>query len=227
MSAHAFELLGVQKEYSGEVPYLALRGIDIEIKRGELVSIIGPSGSGKSTLLHILGCLDRPTTGKMMLDGHDVSKFSDDELSQIRLEKIGFIFQAFNLAPNMSVFKNVELPLIIDEMEPKERERVVRQNLEFVGLWDKRASMPSQLSGGQKQRVAIARALVNSPPIILADEPTGNLDSVSSKSVIEMIANLSRKEGKTVIIVTHDRDVAKMADKMITIMDGKVEKRRN
>jgi putative ABC transport system ATP-binding protein len=222
----SFELIGVEKEYGGEVSYLALKGIDLQINKGELVSIIGPSGSGKSTLLHILGCLDKPTKGKMLIDGQEVSKLNDDQLSKIRLEKIGFIFQAFNLAPTMSVFKNVELPLIIAEMDKKQREKIVKKSLEFVGLLDKMQNLPSQLSGGQKQRVAVARALVNSPPIILADEPTGNLDSVSSKAIIEMIQNLSKKEGKTVVIVTHDHEIAKKADRIITIRDGIIDKKR-
>lgn len=226
MAKNAFELRGIEKEYGGEVPYLALRSIDLEIEKGELVSIIGPSGSGKSTLLHLLGCLDRPTKGKIYVDGQDAAQLNDDQLSEIRLKKIGFIFQAFNLAPTMSVFKNVELPLIIDEMPAQERQRVVRKNLEFVGLSEKMNNMPSQLSGGQKQRVAIARALVNSPPIMLADEPTGNLDSKSSEAVIEIITNLSKKEGKTVVIVTHDKEIAKMADRIITIKDGMIQKKR-
>jgi len=213
----------VYKLYDGATPFLALDGISLEISPGELVSIIGPSGSGKSTLMHLLGCLDKPTRGEIFIDGKPISRMGNDEIADARRDTIGFVFQAFNLAPTLSVFKNVELPLMIRGVPKAERAKMVERNLAAVGLTEKRNSLPSQLSGGQKQRVAIARALANSPKIILADEPTGNLDSHSSEEIIGNMVRLCREDGITVIIVTHDPKIAGRTDRMIRIMDGKVE----
>lgn len=222
MPESVLKMVDVCKEYDGERPFLALDSVSLEIMKGELVSIIGPSGSGKSTLMHILGCLDTPTRGEIYLDGRQVSKMGSDELADARRDTIGFVFQAFNLAPTLTVFKNVELPLMIRGLPVPERQEIVRRNLAAVGLTDKMHSMPSQLSGGQKQRVAIARALVNEPKLLLADEPTGNLDSKSSKEIIDHIIGLCRRLKITVIFVTHDQRIADQTERVIQIMDGKI-----
>ena len=224
MQEDVLRLEGVSKEYEGdgEKPFLALDNVSLKIAHGELVSIIGPSGSGKSTLLHMLGCLDKPTRGEIYLDGEQVSVMSDDKVTDARRDKIGFIFQAFNLAPTLTVFKNVELPLMARNVPPKERQEIVRRNLAMVSLTEKSKSMPNQISGGQKQRVAIARALVNDPKLLLADEPTGNLDSKSSDEVITHIIQLCRELGITVIFVTHDPRIAARTDRIIKIMDGRI-----
>lgn len=213
----------VCKIYDGHTPFTALDDINLEIREGEMIAIVGPSGSGKSTMLHMLGCLDRPTSGEIFVDGKPLSKMGDDQIADIRRDTIGFVFQAFNLAPTLSVFKNVELPMMIGNMLKKEREVLVRRNLGAVHLLDKSSNMPSQLSGGEKQRVAIARALANNPKIIMADEPTGNLDSVSSSEIMEYILDLSRDSGITVILVTHDLKLAAEADRVIKIKDGRIE----
>ena len=219
-------LENISKLYEGVTPFLALDSVSLEIGGGELLSIIGPSGSGKSTLLHMLGCLDRPTGGEIFIDGKAISKMGNDEVADVRRDTIGFVFQAFNLAPTLTVFKNVELPLMIRGVPKAEREKIVDRNLAAVGLTDKRNNLPSQLSGGQKQRVAIARALANSPKIILADEPTGNLDSKSSSEVMDHIIGLCRHHGITVILVTHDAQIAARTDREVRIMDGRVESDR-
>ena len=225
MEKTVLKLHNVVKEYAMEKStFQALRGVSLEIRRGEFVSIVGPSGSGKSTLLHMLGCLDTPTSGEIYLDGTQVSKMRDDELAAARNRTIGFVFQAFNLSPTLSVFKNVELPLIIRGMDEKERAKIAMSRLETVGLRSKAGNMPSQLSGGEKQRVAIARALATDPQIILADEPTGNLDSKSGQEVMDFIAGLWKHRKLTVIIVTHEPMVAAYAERKISIRDGKVEK---
>ena len=218
------KLENVSKMYDGTTPFLALDNVSLEIGKGELVSIMGPSGSGKSTLLHLLGCLDRPTSGEIYIDGKAISKMSDDEVADVRRDTIGFVFQAFNLAPTLTVFKNVELPLMIRGMPKSERHERTMQNLEIVGLLDKKDSMPSQLSGGQKQRVAIARALSNEPKIMLADEPTGNLDSITSEEIIKTMFLLQKKQGITVIIVTHDSGLAARTARIVKIKDGRIEK---
>lgn len=223
MNESVLKLVDVTKIYEGATPFLALDKINVDIRRGELVSIVGPSGSGKSTLLHLLGCLDRPTSGEIFIDGKPLSKMNDDSVADIRRDTIGFVFQAFNLAPTLTVFKNAELPLMIRNTPKAEREARTRKNLEAVGLSDKAGNLPSQLSGGQKQRVAIARALSNEPKIILADEPTGNLDSKTSKEIMAKIIALSRDRGITVILVTHDSELAKQTDRIVRIMDGKIE----
>jgi putative ABC transport system ATP-binding protein len=222
MAESVLRLEDVSKEYFIDKPFLALDRVSLEISKGELVSIIGPSGSGKSTLLHMLGCLDRPTGGEIYLDGRAVSKMNDDEIADARRDNIGFVFQAFNLAPTLTVFKNVELPLMIRGVPQKEREEIVLRNLAAVGLTDKAHNLPSQLSGGQKQRVAVARALVNDPKIILADEPTGNLDSHSSKEVVDHIIALCHKLNITIVFVTHDQRIADETNRIIQIMDGRI-----
>jgi putative ABC transport system ATP-binding protein len=223
MSESVLKLVEVSKLYDGATPFLALDKVSIDIRKGELLSIIGPSGSGKSTLLHLLGCLDRPSGGEIFVDGKALSNMNDDAIADIRRDTIGFVFQAFNLAPTLTVFQNVELPMQIRGVPKAERGMRVRHNLEAVGLLDKANNLPSQLSGGQKQRVAIARALSNEPKIILADEPTGNLDSRSSKEIMAHIISLSRERGITVILVTHDATISGQTDRIVRIMDGEIE----
>lgn len=219
------ELRDVVKEYkTGKTVFSALRGINLRIEKGEFVSIMGPSGSGKSTMLHFLGFLDKPTSGEVLIDGEAMSKMDRDGLAYIRNKKIGYVFQSFNLAPTLSVAKNVELPLIIREMDRAKREKKVRDMLSLVRLLPKWDSVPSQLSGGEKQRAAIARALSTDPDIILADEPTGNLDSSSGKEVMDFIYNLWKMHGKTVVIVTHEPVVAAYARRTVHIRDGQIEK---
>lgn len=200
---------------------IALDGLNLRINKGEFVAIIGPSGSGKSTLMHILGCLDRPTSGKYFLEGKLVSNLGENELARIRNEQIGFVFQAFNLLPRTKSIKNVELPLIYSKVKPAERETRAKLMLEAVGLGDKLNSLPSQLSGGQMQRVAIARALICEPLVIFADEPTGNLDSKASQEIIEIFKKLNR-EGRTIVMITHEKEVAEKAKRIIAIRDGKI-----
>ena len=212
---------------NGDLSVKALDNISLSVTQGEFIAIMGASGSGKSTLMNILGCLDRPTEGYYYLEGIDVGEKTDDELSEIRNRKIGFVFQSFNLIPRTSALQNVELPMIYGKVKASERTGMALSLLEQVGLNDRAHHMPNELSGGQKQRVAIARALANCPQIILADEPTGNLDSHSSEEIMEIFARLNRKEGNTVIIVTHERDVAEFTDRIITFKDGSVIKDEN
>lgn len=198
-----------------------LKGVSFDIQDGEFVSIMGPSGSGKSTLMHILGALDSPTGGQYVLDGKDMSSLSDDELARIRRDKIGFVFQAFNLLPRTSVIRNVMLPLIYQEVLPSDREKRVEDALRAVGLDEERWQHHSnQLSGGQMQRVAIARALVNNPSLILADEPTGNLDTKTGELVLQTFERLNREHGHTIILITHEPEVAAHADRTLMIRDG-------
>jgi putative ABC transport system ATP-binding protein len=218
------ELMDVKKIYvSDGVPTEALRGVTMAIKRGEFVAIVGPSGCGKSTLLHIVGGLDRPTSGKVIVDGIDFNKLSDDDLARVRNEKMGFVFQFYNLIPYLSVFRNVELPLIVKGIPPRERRERVLMVLDEVGLADKAYSKPTRLSGGEQQRVAIARALVNEPAIILADEPTGNLDSKNKIAIAELFKRLNEK-GRTILVVTHDLEVASYAGRILYIRDGRIER---
>jgi len=212
----------IHKTYRmGPVEVHALRGAAFSIKEGEFVAIMGPSGSGKSTLMHILGCLDRPTRGVYRLRGQEVQKLTDEALSHTRNREIGFVFQSFNLLANMSIQHNVELPMIYAGASPAERRKKAAELLERVGLGDRTRHLPNELSGGQRQRVAVARSLVNSPAIILADEPTGNLDSKTGEEIMALFDELSA-EGKTILLVTHERDVAEHAHKIIHIRDGVV-----
>ncbi len=216
------EVKNVTKVYqTGDVSLKALAGVSFVIEDGEFLAIMGPSGSGKSTLMHILGALDTPTSGKYFLDGKDVSKFSDDELADIRKDKIGFVFQSFNLLPRTTVLRNVMLPLIYEGVEEKEREKRAREALASAGFDESHFFHKSnQLSGGQIQRVAIARALVNNPTLILADEPTGNLDTKTGEIVIGTFQKLNRELGRTIILITHEADIAEYADRIIHIRDG-------
>lgn len=206
----------------GENEVRALDHISVQIYEKEFVAIIGQSGSGKSTLMNMLGCLDVPTSGTYMLHGQDVSHMSDDELSDIRNKEIGFIFQGFNLIPNLTALENVELPLIYRGVSKKERLELATEALKKVGLENRMGHKPAEMSGGQQQRVAIARAIAQAPPVILADEPTGNLDSASSKEIMGILKDL-HEEGRTIIIITHDNEIAAQAKRVIKIMDGKIE----
>ncbi len=215
----------VHKTYKmGDVEIHALRGVSLEIHPGEFIAIMGASGSGKSTSMNILGCLDRPTRGHYFLDGQDVSKLSKDELADIRNRKIGFVFQSFNLLSRTSALENVELPMLYLGVKPAERIARAKEALELVGLSQRMHNMPNQLSGGQQQRVAIARSLVNQPAIILADEPTGNLDSRTSIEVMDIFQRLNRERGITVALVTHEPDIAQYASRVIVFKDGRIKR---
>lgn len=210
---------------NGENETVALHGATFSIADGEFVAIMGPSGSGKSTLMHILGALDSPSSGSYFLDGKDVSAMSDDALADIRRERIGFVFQAFNLLPRTSVVRNVSLPLIYEGVPKLERERRAREALTQVGIGEKRWGHHSnQLSGGQIQRVAIARALINNPALILADEPTGNLDTKMGETVMRLFRDLNRTQKHTIVVITHEEEIAQYADRMIVIRDGAIER---
>ena len=218
------EIRDMSKIYNpGENEVRALDHVSLTIEKGEFVAIIGQSGSGKSTLMNMIGCLDVPTEGTYILNGQDVSKLKDDELSDIRNREIGFIFQGFNLIPNLTARENVELPLIYRGVSQKERHELSQRALSIVGLQHRMNHRPSEMSGGQQQRVAIARAIAQAPPVILADEPTGNLDSVSSREIINVLKEL-HEGGRTVILITHDNDIAAQAKRVVRIMDGKVER---
>jgi len=206
----------------GDVLVKALRGISISIDAGEFVAIVGKSGSGKSTFMNILGCLDRPSDGRFLLDGHDVSELSADARAELRGQKIGFVFQAFNLIPRTSALENVELPLIYREVSRAEQRTRATESLQRLGLEDRGEHHPSQLSGGEQQRVAIARALVNRPQLLLADEPTGNLDTRTSLEIMNILEDLNRREHLTIILVTHEPDIASFADRVLTFRDGEI-----
>jgi putative ABC transport system ATP-binding protein len=210
--------------HMGDIEVHALRGVSLEINRGEFVAIMGPSGSGKSTMMNIIGCLDRPTKGQYFLEGIDVSKVDKPGLADIRNKRVGFVFQSFNLVPRTSALENVELPLIYAGVAAGERVRRARATLAEVGLSDRERNMPNQLSGGQQQRVALARALVNNPSLILADEPTGALDTRTSVEVMEIFQRLNRERSLTIIVVTHEPDIAQYADRIIQFRDGRVHR---
>lgn len=216
------EIKEIVKNYQvGSVIVRALRSVSLDIKRNEYVAIMGPSGSGKSTLMNILGCLDTPTKGMYVLNGTDVSKMEDDRLAEIRNKEIGFVFQTFNLLPRYTALENVTLPLIYGGVPRHEREEHAVKTLDLVGLGDRMTHKPNELSGGQRQRVAIARALINNPSIILADEPTGNLDSKTSFDIMGLLDKI-HEDGNTVIVVTHEEDIARHAHRIIKLMDGEV-----
>jgi putative ABC transport system ATP-binding protein len=214
---------GVTKTYdAGELAVQALSGIDLEIEKGQMVAIIGPSGSGKSTLMHILGCLDAPSDGTYRLEGRDVSELSGFQLAAIRNQKIGFVFQTFNLLPKASLLRNVELPLLYAGVASSERKELALQALDRVGLRDRAKHRPSELSGGQRQRAAIARAIVNQPSLVLADEPTGNLDTKTGLEILEIFDRMHSR-GETIVVVTHDSRIAERCERVVSIVDGRIE----
>lgn len=222
MSDWVIETKNLKKIYQmGEIEVRALDGVDIQIERGSVVSIMGPSGSGKSTLMNLLGCLDRPSEGEYILDGEKVAKMKDDQLADVRNRKVGFVFQSFNLLSRQSALSNVELPLRYAGASKNRRQKAI-EALTAVGLGDRVDHRPTELSGGQQQRVAIARALINDPAIIMADEPTGNLDSKSGEEIMQLILSLNKTLKTTIIIVTHDAHVAKQTQRIIRLKDGKV-----
>ena len=219
------ELKNITKTYiTGTNSFNALDSVSLKIYEGEFISITGPSGSGKSTLMHIIGLLDNPTSGEVILNGRNIAKLREHQLAQIRNVTLGFVFQQFNLLAKTSSLDNVLLPLLYSDVPNKDRQKIALDLIERVNLSDKTANTPAQLSGGQQQRVAIARALVNNPQIILADEPTGNLDSKSGIEIMKLFHQLNEKEGRTIVFVTHDMDLAKQANRTIIIKDGKILK---
>ena len=220
---NVIELHGIGKTFTDRAdPTVALKDVNLTIKSGEFVSIIGPSGSGKSTLMNLLGLLDSPTEGRYLLDGQEVAGLQDRRLARIRRDKIGFVFQSFNLLPRLSVLSNVELPMVYARVRGNKRRKRALELLKLVGLADRASYRPNQISGGQTQRVAIARALANEPSLVLADEPTGNLDTKSSNAIIEELRRLNRETSATIIIVTHNPEIAELTDRTITVRDGVV-----
>ena len=217
------ELQNVSKQYvMGETTVRALRGLDLNINSGEFVAIVGPSGSGKSTLMHIIGALDIPDQGRVLLDGRDISEYDENELADLRGNKVGFVFQTFNLIHTLSSLENVALPLTFHGVERAQREERAADLLDMVGLADRLDHKPAELSGGEQQRVSIARALINDPDILLADEPTGNLDSETGKDIMELIKGLNKDRGTTIVVVTHNPRDAEYADRNVNMIDGKI-----
>tara|TARA_B100000900_G_scaffold80679_1_gene64994 strand:+ start:3641 stop:4333 length:693 start_codon:yes stop_codon:yes gene_type:complete len=217
------DLKNIRKSYKlGGVDIHALDGVDLSIFKNEFVALMGPSGSGKSTLMNVLGCLDSPTSGRYVLNGKDVGLMRDRQLSNIRNSEIGFVFQSFNLLPRLSSLDNVALPLVYAGLSGKQRRLRAKEMLELVGLADRLKNKPNQLSGGQRQRVAIARALANKPSLVLADEPTGNLDSTTAKEIMEMLTQVNA-QGNTIVVVTHEREIAEYAQRIIHLKDGRIE----
>jgi len=217
------DLKSITKDYPlGQTVVRALRGLDLAIEKGDIVAIMGPSGSGKSTLMHVLGALDTPTTGTASLEGHDLRKLGENELVTLRGRKVGFVFQTFNLIQTLTAEQNVELPMIFLGVKKRARAERARQLLDKVGLGERVGHRPNELSGGERQRVAIARALANDPEILLADEPTGNLDSETGATILELLKQLCRDEAKTMILITHDPDAAAIADRIVRLRDGRV-----
>ena len=218
------ELQDVVKTYRlGKTEVQALRGVSLKVEEGEFVAIMGPSGSGKSTLLHVVGCLDKPDQGKVYLDGQDVSGLSEDRLAELRGRFVGFVFQTFNLVPTLSALENVELPMTFQGMPRRRRLARAKELLTQVGLGERLRHRPAELSGSERQRVAIARALVNDPKLILADEPTGNLDSASGAQVMDLLGGLNDQHGKALIVVTHDSEIASYAERIVHIRDGQIQ----
>jgi len=217
------KLQNIWKTYQlGKVKLTVLKGINLEIYPGDFVTIMGPSGSGKSTLMYLIGCLDKPTKGEIFLEGKKISQLSEDELSLIRGKKIGFVFQQFNLLSNLNALENVMLPMVFQGIEKREREGRAKKLLHAVNLGNRLYHRPTELSGGEQQRIAIARALANNPEIIVADEPTGNLDSTTGKMIMEIMVDLHKREKKTIVVVTHDPNIAKYTKNIINIKDGKI-----
>jgi putative ABC transport system ATP-binding protein len=224
MKENIIELKKVKKQYRmGEEVIRALDGIDVEIKKGDFIAIVGPSGSGKSTMMNMIGALDLATEGEIYLDNQDIEHMEESELAQIRGRKIGFVFQTFNLIPTLTALENIVLPMLFQGISEEEKNKRVKEILKKVGLEHRKNHLPSELSGGERQRVAIARALANNPDVILADEPTGNLDSKTGKEIMRIFSDLN-KQGKTIILVTHDLNLTKYASKVLKLIDGKLEK---
>ena len=214
----------LSKTYTlGDVSVQALRGVSLDVQAGEFIALTGPSGSGKSTLMNVLGCLDRPTSGRYLLNGHDVAQLSDSQLAEVRNREIGFVFQGFNLLPRASALENVELPLVYAGVSLRQRRERAAAALRAVGLGDRLGHHANQLSGGQQQRVAIARALVNNPALLLADEPTGNLDSRTSLEVVDILQRLNADRHLTILMVTHERDIAQYAGRLVSFLDGSIQ----
>lgn len=218
------ETVNIKKNYQmGEVKVAALKGVTLKIAQGDLVAILGPSGSGKSTMLHALGGLDRPDEGEVLIDNISLYKLDDNKLTDLRLQKIGFVFQFFNLLPRLTALRNVELPLTLANIPEHESTEKAKEMLELVGLGDRMTHRPTELSGGEQQRVAMARALINNPKIVLADEPTGNLDTATGGEIVRLMQRLNKEKGQTFIVVTHDMGVAENADRIIFLKDGLIE----
>jgi putative ABC transport system ATP-binding protein len=222
--AGLLEAVGLRKRYAmGEVSVEALRGVDFVVKRGEFVAIMGPSGSGKSTLLHLLGGLDDPTDGEVLLAGQPLAQLSDDRLTLIRRRQVGFVFQFFNLLPTLTAAENVALPLLIDGRRLEDYEERVADLLALVGLADRAGHRPDQLSGGEQQRVAIAQAFVTDPEVVLADEPTGNLDSAAGEEILRLLRRMRDEKGQTIVMVTHNEHAAEYADRIVRLRDGRID----